>query len=290
MNREHRLIIKFDGGDADTHAVGMRALGRSLIGFDRLISDGIILVAARRLPKRGERAPVVIKAQEPRPGSHEIYAFIQEHSDELLLGVKILGDSSGNFIWEWTSCVLEYFGGRKMESQKHLDAILKLNAAHLAARDKSEERMLAEQDKWRNLLVRLIEREGRPAIEAVSAIGPSVRKLTLSTPTSQKTIIDEPMADAVRAKGEVEVSDLRTMSLKADGWIYHSRTLSVEHPDHNGKYISAKVRDPIGEEEPNVYADAARNKATITVQAKTAHRDAVLDSIYIMDFVGTVSD
>ena len=51
---EAQLIIKYDGGDAK-HTVEMRALGLSLIGFERIVSDGLIFMGHNRLPKRRER-------------------------------------------------------------------------------------------------------------------------------------------------------------------------------------------------------------------------------------------
>jgi hypothetical protein len=78
--------------------------------------------------------------------------------------------------------------------------------------------------------------------------------------------------------------------LTADGWTYHSRLLNVHHPERPGRFISAKVRDPLGEEDGNVYADAARDKATIVVQGKVARRAGEIEKIYIMDYERRMSD
>ena len=39
---EPTLLFKYEGGDANDHAVEMRALAKSLLGIERIISDGII--------------------------------------------------------------------------------------------------------------------------------------------------------------------------------------------------------------------------------------------------------
>ncbi len=280
------LVLKFDGGDADRHAVDMRALARSMLGFDRILSDCVVLLVSRRLPKRGERAPLIIQAQEPRRGSFELLAFIQNHYDELALMAKAVSDAGGENVWELASAVLEYFGRRKKEADAHVEALVQMNAAHLAARDKSEERIFADQAAWRELIKSFISREERPAVDAVAAIGPSVRRLAFSSSTSGQTVVDEPMAEAIRSKGEMDVSDLQEITLTTDGWIYHNRTLSVHHPEQPGRFMTAKVRDPLADQEPNAYADAALRKATIAVRAKLARRAGALESIYIMDFVG----
>ena len=61
---EAQLIIKYDGGDAAKHTVEMRALGLSLIGFERIVSDGLIFMGHNRLPKRRERHELAVKARE----------------------------------------------------------------------------------------------------------------------------------------------------------------------------------------------------------------------------------
>lgn len=83
------------------------------------------------------------------------------------------------------------------------------------------------------------------------------------------------------------MGDLQTMILKTEGVRDHTRSLFVVHPDEDG-YITANVKDPIFDQWPNVYTEAAARKATIQVQAKPAYRGGRLERIYIMDFGGTV--
>lgn len=284
MTDDPHISIKFEGGDADQHAVDMKLLGRSLIGFDRIISDGVIFLMEGRQPKRGERAPLIVKAQQPIQGSQEIVSVLQEHIGHLALGWTVFKDSGGEIIWEWVKFVLEYTAGNKSKSDKALDAVLQMNRDNLAARDRSEERTVKALDRARADAMELAHRLAFAAIGSVAPVGPSTRSVTFSTSKSAKQIVDEPMADAIRAKGDLEVSELMTLTLVTDGWTYHSRVLSVHHPEKPGRFISAKVRDPLGEVDGNVYADAARDKATIVVQGKIARRAGEIDGIYIMDY------
>lgn len=287
---EPRLIIKFEGRDADRHTVDMRLLGRSLMGFDRIISDGVILLSERRLPKHGERAKLIVKAKEPQAGSTEIIAFVQERTELLLLGWKLFSDSGGEIVWDWVSFVLEYYVGHKSKADKHLDAIMETQRLHLAARDASEARFVEELGAARRDAMALVEKLAVPAIHATAPVGPSTRSVSFATQRSLPTVVDEPMADAIRARGELEVGDLQAMVLTADGWVYHIRVLNVHHPELPGRFLSAKVRDPIAEQEGNAYAAAALEKATIRVQAKPAYRAGQLEAIYIMDYEGRYDD
>ena len=284
MTEDPRISIKFEGGDADQHTVDMRLLGRSLIGFDRIISDGVIFIMEGRFPKRGERSHLIVKAHQPNEGSHEIISVLQDRLGMLGLGWTIFKDSGGEIIWEWIKFVLEYTAGNRSNSDKALDALLEMNRDNLAARDKSEQRTVEALDRARSDAMALAERLATPAGNAVAPVGPSARSVSFATGASLRHVVDEPMADAIRARGELEVSDLMTLTLTADGWVYHSRTLSVHHPERPGRFIQAKVRDPLGDEDGNVYADAGRDKATIVVQGKIARRAGEIEGIYIMDY------
>jgi len=78
---------------------------------------------------------------------------------------------------------------------------------------------------------------------------------------------------------------METITLKVDGIILHSRSLKVELPDEPGKFVTAEVRDPAFEGDPNPYLEAV-NK-TLTVQAKISRRHSgELARLYIMNVVG----
>lgn len=287
------ISIKFEGGDADDHTVDMRLLGQSLQGFDRIISDGIILLSEGRLPKKRERAFLHVKAYAPREGSHEISAFLHEVPGQLALGWQLLSSTEGKVIWHWLSFVLKYFGGRKSDAKEHLAAMLELNKQHLDARAASDDAWRAfarkSTDDWRDMAMTLADRLGGAAAQAAAPVGPSVRDAGVKVGSSEATVIDEAMADAIRAKGEIDVSDLQTMTLVTDGFSHHGRSLRVEHPFEPGRYLSASVKDPLFDQIPNQYTEAASKCASIIVRAKAAYRAGQLERLYIMDFVGHAS-
>lgn len=280
-----QILIKYDGRDADQHIVDMRLLGRSLQGFDRIISDGIILLSEKRMPKYGERSILRVKAKEPVVGSQSIVALIQENAELLPLGWSLLNETSGAIISHWVSFVMEYFSGRKDAAERHVQAMLDLMRENLAARDRSEERWLAHDAEWRDQLFALANKLATAATQSVAPVGPSVRNVQFSAGTSDPIEVDEAMADAIRSRGELSVGDLQEMILKTEGVRDHTRSLFLVHPEEDG-YITANVKDPIFDEWPNPYTEAASRKATIKVRAKPAFRSDRMERIYIMDFMG----
>lgn len=157
----------------------------------------------------------------------------------------------------------------------YLDTLVAMNRDHLDARHRSDE-------AWRSSLLQVVDRLSPSAKQMVAPIGYGASTLAIRAPSSQEMMIDEPMADVIRSKKGDEVGDMQQMELKVDGFIHHNRQLKVRHPDIENKYIIAEVRDPVFEETPNAYTEAAINLAYITVHAKPVLRNGEIIKIYIM--------
>lgn len=106
---------------------------------------------------------------------------------------------------------------------------------------------------------------------------------------SDLTVVDEAMAETIRNREDLELSDLIEMTLRTDGFSHHGKTLKVEHPEIPGRFINAGVKDPIFDALPNPYTEAASECATITVRAKKGVREGRIERLYIMDFLGRVA-
>ncbi|MEQ1496292.1 MAG: hypothetical protein ABL912_11125 [Novosphingobium sp.] len=270
------IVIKYEGGDADRHLVEMRSLGNSLIGFERIISDGLIFLGEDRLPKRGERHPLVVRAKEPVIGSSEIPIILTQATGLLPFAWWLMQTGAAEAVSHFVTYVFTKLSGRNREAQVTLDTMVKMREIE------GKERLLSQQ-QWLDALTTLVGRLARPAIQAVYPVGPSVDQFKLNGSRAPALLVDLPTADAIREKGELEVTELRPIDLRVDGFVHHSKKLNVENPELPGGYISADVRGPIFEQVPNVYTEAAATQAVIRVQAKLGYRAGILERIYIMD-------
>lgn len=277
------IVIKYEGGDADRHFVEMRSLGNSLIGFERIISDGLIFLGEDRLPKRGERHPLVVRAKEPVVGSSEIPIMLTQATGLLPFAWWLLQTGAAEAVGHFVTYVLAKLGGRNGEAQAACDAMVEMRRVEADERIETQKLWLEHEARRQDQLIELVNRLAVPAIRAVTPVGPSVNQFKLSASNITPLIVDLPTADAIRAKGELEITELRTIDLKVDGFVHHSKKLNVEHPDQPGHYISADVRDPAFEQIPNAYAEAAARQAVMRVQAKLGYRAGLLERIYIMD-------
>lgn len=283
------IRFRYVGGDADMHAIDMRLFGESLIGLDRIISDGLIAIVNERVPKRGERAPLILKAKEPEQGSVEIQGFLQEAQGLLALGMPLLLSCGADLVWDWVKSVIYFYSGKRDLADTAMEAIVQMQQDQLAARDRSEQRAHEERLEMLAILRDTIGRLGPAAAQSVAPIGPSVRVLGITTADKPPVEVDEPTADLLREHGEIEIGDLQQMVLRTEGFIFHTKKLSVEHPDRGG-FLLADVQDPLFAEESNPYTLAAQRKALIRVQAKPGYRSGRLEKLYIMDFQGEVDE
>ena len=119
------FIIKFDGGDADYHSVDMRLLGESLQGIERIASDLLVAVLNKRVPKKGERTPFVVKAYEPEAGTLTIPVAIQESATLLQLGWQVFGPGASEILAGWFKAVLLYHSGKTSEAEQAMELVAK---------------------------------------------------------------------------------------------------------------------------------------------------------------------
>jgi hypothetical protein len=169
------------------------------------------------------------------------------------------------------TAVIKRFAGQKKQSGIEVDKVLDLMG--LVKEDRQNERQHVE---------RVIEMLRPAAVQMLAPVGRSAEVLTIAAgPDDEPSAFDVPMAQAVRSRSELEVSDMQTMRLKVDGVTVHSRTLKVEDPDEPGRFVTAEIRDPAFTDGENVYTQSVTKE--IVVQAKATYRDGKLHRLHIMD-------
>lgn len=273
------LKIKFDGLAADKHVIGMRGLGQSLIGLERIINVGLVGLAEGRPPKRGEKFPLMVVTKSPKSGSVELITGLTEVASiawTLPLITETFSMTGNAIISHWVSAVMLKLGGRVKEADPHFSRLADLM-------DSQGNRDLEARRMDQAFLLGVIDRLQPSAKEFVAPLGRSCSTLKIGQGGDLPLLtVDEPTAEIIRAGKEMELSDMQEMTLRIDGFTHHNRKLKVGHPFHDGRYINADIRDPLFDESPNAYTDAAASKAEIKVLAKLATSDEEIQRIYIM--------
>lgn len=276
--------IVYEGGDADSHMIDMRELALSMLGAERIVSDGLVTLIHRRLPKRGERAPVVLKAQEPRSGSVELVQSFGSIYGLLNLGLPIAKELTSHFLAEWWKAVIARFSGRPDVSEAAITAMSDLSGQHLAARDLSDARRHEEVMAFIDLIRIAIAGQQRSIEQFASPVGASVEKALLFPGAARPVEIESAQADRIRDSVKLTWGPLEEITLRTEGFRFHTSGLSIENPERNG-FLMARVRDPRFEEPENPYTEAAQKRAEVLVLGRKGYKEATLAGIEIVDFI-----
>lgn len=289
------ILLKYDGGDAIRHSIDARLFGQSLQGLDRMVSDCLIIFTVGRLPKRGERSPVLLKAKEGRPGSYEVPQIIQEASHLLGVGVPMLQAIGPEVVKHYVTAVLDRFRGREGNVEQAIARMAEMHSIALETIAKMQDRSLESIDEinrqrhvesmgMQDLLRRAIDSSGQSAADYAAPVGQSVDSATFlaGRATPDKLTVED--AEAIRESQKVEWMVPKIEIFTTDGFKFHTNGLSIENPSGEG-YLMAEVKDPVFEEESNPYTIAAQKRAKIEVLARRGYKNNKLSRVHILDFV-----
>jgi len=281
---EALIRIKYDGGDAEKNSIDAKLFGQSLQGIDRMVSDCIIILFHERLPKRSERAPLILKVDEPESGSYSIPALYQETSELLAVGVPIMSTIGPEIIGHYVSAVLNKFKGKDDAVELAINKMAEMHQASLDQIDRLDERSHIEHLAMQQILRDAIAESGNAALDYVAPVGRSVDTASFLTKQGQEVVADKSDADAIRDSQKLDWQGLGNIVLETDGFKFHTSGLSVVNPDGEG-FMMAEVNDPTFEEESNDYTLAAQERAKIEVLARKGYKNGNLSKIQILDFV-----
>lgn len=295
------ILISYDGGDASRHSIDAKLYGQSLQGIDRMVSDCIIIFSQKRLPKRSERAPVILKVKEAEAGSYGTPAYYQELSDALAVGLPIMQAVGPEILSHYVSVILDKFRGKddaavelaiEKMAEMHRVAVEGMTQAHrgtLDALDRKDARQHEEHMGMQDILRRAIESSGSAAVDYVAPVGRSVDTASFLAGSQPAIMVKKDDADAIRDSQKLDWKPLEDTVLRTDGFKFHSSGLSVENPDREG-FMMAEVIDPAFEEEANAYTMAAQKRANIKVLARKGYKNGHLAKLQIVEFIKEVDE
>lgn len=272
-----KVNLVFDGREADGHKIDARQLGNSLIGLDRTVSAAAFLMVNGRLPKRRERVvDVFVAAKQPEAGSVNLPTIIENVPWVLPLAGEVIQSYGVDFIRNFISWLLLWRGGRKAEAQAYMDSMIEV----LKENNRSHE---ASNEAWQRTFLSFVEHLSPAAKQIVDPVGRTASVLRIGDHSSDSVTIDEPTADAIRSKEDLELTEKETVKATVDGFIRRTRTLKLIMED--GSYQTAEVRDPAFDYDPNIYIDALAEAKILSITIRKSLRAGKLYKLYVLDAV-----
>jgi hypothetical protein len=295
---ERDVVIRYDGGDANKNTIEAKLFGQSLQGLDRMVSDCLVIFSQQRLPKRSERAGLILKVHEPKAGSYDLPAIYQEASQILGMGIPILSAIGPDIVSHYVCAILDYFRGKPGAVELAISGMVEMHRNAIEAMSQVQREALqnmreVESDRHTEMLgmqdiLRLaIMGSGKAAVDYVAPIGKSVDTATFAS--GQRSITtDKTEADAIRDSQKLDWTPLANEVLTTDGFKFHSNGLSIENPERDG-FMMAEVNDPVFFDESNPYTQAASRRAKIEVLARKGYKNGALAKVQIVNFVRDVA-
>lgn len=266
------FIIRFEGAAADQHVIGMRELGDSLHGIERIITTGVHVMRTGRYPNTRTKSPFSVLVSAPRQGSLEILPIMETLAPLFPVVHELYWSRALESARDWLLGVLLKMGGRQSESEELISKALEF-AGQVESNRHDEVMAAIELNHGRT---------ARYAMSAVKPVGPYCDSMKLIR-SGDEGEVDFPTAEAIRSLGEVEVGDMETMRVLVDGFIHHNRQLKVYHPAEPDRFLTGHIRDPAFDTIPNVYTEAATRRLWLEITAKPTLKDGRIKALYIMD-------
>ena len=294
------IRISYEGGDANKNAIDAKLYGQSLQGIDRMVSDSLVIFSQQRLPKRGERGPLILKVKEAVAGSYESLGYYQEISELLAVGVPIIQTIGPEIISHYVTAILNKFQGKEQAVELAIREMANMHRAALEGMTQTQRDFLEALDRkdarqheatmgMQDLLGRAISASGSAAVDYVAPVGRSVDTASFFSGAQAAITVTKDGADAIRDSQKLDWNPLASAIVRTDGFKFHSSGLSIENPESEG-FLMADVADPSFLEEANAYTMAAQKRSRIEVLARKGYKNGNLAKVQIVGFVKELDD
>jgi hypothetical protein len=138
--------------------------------------------------------------------------------------------------------------------------------------------------KWLQDTVSQLVAENRAPLRGVpEPVGRSVREMIVGDP-GQRTIIDEPSAEVLRSREDLEVGEAKQYVVDIEGVFKTNGACRVRlQEDGSDRVVSGKITDPELELPGNVYTTALDQGQKLRVTAKPTIKDGEVYRLFISD-------
>lgn len=275
--------VRYFAKEADKHSLPARHLAASLDGLDRIIVRFLWAIETQAPATRSpSTATVSLDVFAPQAGCIDL-SLLAAVAYGFMPFVGSMQEAVRNKLCEHiVSFVMLRWGGRRAEAEDHLskalDIIEKQNERF--AEDRRHERETASADRQRErehiaTLMRMqVELHKADAVKAAKPVGESCRSMKI-TDGEAVVEVDEATAEAVKAKEELEVSDVIEMTFQVDGIELSSKTLKVFDPDTPARRVNVHISDPAFDPlhpSENPYETAVQRRSRIKLTGKATRK------------------
>lgn len=276
------INLTYRGNDADDHRIDLIQVGHSLSGVGRLYNSVTHFYFYGTVPARNFRPVIRTYTSEPTAGCINFVLLASIIAQHLPTYSEILFKFSKEAIAHLLKAIFAKRTGNTAAMEKALDVIMQMQSENVSLM----KAVVQDGGRTKDQLIGLVGQlalNNRPAMaEMVAPIGHSCRSITHFDQTPQKVTIDEPTAEVMRSKENLEVGaqmEIPVVILGVDTVTGQCRVRFAE----DSYETRGKITDPALKNAHNVYTAALDTKQVVILIAKPVNRNGEISRLYISD-------
>jgi len=283
------IRLHFAGLDADQHHLDAEQFGKSVIGTAKLYNAATHLFYTGSIP--GGRTIYKIRMHttaELEKGSvcYSIWAALE--LGQMAVYPQLWGEIADMFIPDWVKAVYAKLVHRDNDVieiyQKHMQIMQEERQKEREHTERITQMafttLLESQSNFTRTIENIADNSRGAARDSVEPIGYSAARIEQHSQTRIVLQLDQPVADALRSKEELQVTDSTTYFgkiVEADKTKKSCRVML----DGQEKPISARINDPVIENTGNIYTHALDQDLRVKIEAKATVKNDEIKMLYI---------
>lgn len=265
------IPITYTGLYADAHLVDAQQLGKSLIGISKIANSLCHFYFFEQTTHDPRLYEIRFFAGPARANGQiqEIFAIMNSGVLPLFQPFVIAGAKI--FIELATKYLIKRISGQKSEATVAIEKM-----AEVAVQAQKAQ---MQNTRWlQKTMEKLLNVNRHSLREVPEPVGKSVRKMSVGI-KDDATEIDEPTAEVLRAKDQMEVGEMGEYVVTMEGVFKTNGACKVKLD--NGVIVAGKITDPVLDQPGNIYTHALDRAEPLLVTAKPTMKDGEINRLFI---------
>lgn len=275
------IPIRYQGLFADDHLVEAEQFGRSLIGVSKVASSITHMFFFHEVThdSRAYRIKYYVGPSKENGLLQEIIAAM--NSGLMPVFSPILLKTAKIVIEKLFDAVVKSAVNQKSEAAAAIEVVHDLALRHQEFAQQVHAGHMQDKVWLQDIVEQLLNENRAPLRQVPEPVGRSVRQMIVGG-TGQGTLIDEPSAEVLRSREEMQVGDTAKYEVEIEGVFKTNGACRVRLLD-GGRVVAGKITDPALDTPGNKYTAALNEGAVLRVTAKPTLKDGELHRLFISD-------
>lgn len=275
------FLLSYDGRDADQHTADALYIGQSIQGTARLYNSiigwhfhGRILTPALQ--------DIRVHVGPPKDGSLLYMIYLMMVHGKMAVYPEVFFELAQFLLPAFVKALIAKRSGQEKVVEKMADAMLEMYQRHDEFAKQVHSDHVRTQDKLLGVIEALADANRRPLADMSAPVGRTVKQVEHFKNLPQPVVVDEPIAEALRAPEGAVVGELEKYAgkLVAVDTVTGACKLLL---NDSTKPIKGKITDPALSLPENVYTHALDTQSHVTVTAKPVSKNGKVSTLYVSD-------